>query len=186
MQRSVLLNLSQKELHTNFLRFQQSIEELEFCLVSVLEEQDELLSTNQMYKEVANNLKPTGQGQRISHGRVKSEQWSEAMQDILNEKPSDLLIEKTEVAIIHKHPCNKEAVEEEKAVEQAEDNSSDRLTERSYDEETKASDCSEHIDLPKHYANKSSSKSITKPPWRMINEVKKPSRMRRLRAHIYK
>ena len=187
MQRNVLLSLPQKDLEANFFRLQQAVEDLEFCLVTVLEEQDELQSTNQMYNEIASTLKSTGQEQSVSLSRSKSSQWNAGMHEILNERHS-LPIEKTGVTKKYKKPCKDEMVEEEKVIKRhrTEYMSSSKPTEESYDEDTKTSECSEHIDLPRHYANNTSTKSINKAPWRTLADAKKPSRMRRVRTQISK
>lgn len=57
MYKEVLQCLSTKELHENYSRLSIACEELKDCLESLLEEKDELLSCNQMYKFTTEEFK---------------------------------------------------------------------------------------------------------------------------------
>jgi len=59
MYKEVLRNLSWKHLYENACRLQLAVEELQDCLENVLEEQDELLSTNFMLKAACSSLQAT-------------------------------------------------------------------------------------------------------------------------------
>ena len=58
MYREVLLKLSNEDLKENIGRLELAIDELQYCLDSLIEEQDELVSTNSMYNDTVSNLVP--------------------------------------------------------------------------------------------------------------------------------
>lgn len=56
MYREILIDLSATELHENINRLKQAIDDLYYCLSNLIEEKDELKSSNAMYKDTISAL----------------------------------------------------------------------------------------------------------------------------------
>lgn len=63
MSKNELSSLTVEELQENFIRIQQALEDLAFCLENLEEEKDELVAANQMFKETL-----IGLGEKVQEG----------------------------------------------------------------------------------------------------------------------
>ena len=164
--------LGRRELRNTLERLQQAVEEIEYCLVTVQEEHEELVATNEMLKLAVQTLKvETPKDDPRQWPKAASKEWQRAMNEILMEQPP--VIEKH--ADPHEPDCEpvlakNEAAEQEEAKE--------------VKEETPASfQAEEFVSLPKHAAKSKSYKDIKREVIR--KEVKRPSQMRRTKVVRY-